>query len=208
MRSEPPISSANRPGTGELDRLSSWASSPSFTRLPFTFVWKKLRRSESSGLAPSLSVGPGPSPVADGAGTSCRTRSDIESWPRSTGDHLHRSPRMCKPPSPGSMSLPLLSNRATNLHQHQMEENREHKPNLGLTPRVDLSEQPNNLSASLRIYRQQVDDVGPVVPSFVAVAEQVRGDRVAVGLVVDQDAAEVFAGRCAKGAKQVAEVVV
>jgi hypothetical protein len=31
----------------------------------------------------------------------------------------------------------------------------------------------------------------PVIDSFVTVAEQVRGDRVTVGLVVDQDATEV-----------------
>jgi hypothetical protein len=39
--------------------------------------------------------------------------------------------------------------------------------------------------------RQHVDDVGPVVASLVSVAEQLRGDRVAVGLVVNQGAAEV-----------------
>jgi hypothetical protein len=46
----------------------------------------------------------------------------------------------------------------------------------------------------LRIHRQDVDDVGPVVASPVAVAEQLRGDRVTVGLVVDQDAAEGVTG--------------
>jgi hypothetical protein len=35
--------------------------------------------------------------------------------------------------------------------------------------------------------RQHVDGVGPIVASFVAVAEQVRGDRIAVGLVADED---------------------
>jgi hypothetical protein len=38
------------------------------------------------------------------------------------------------------------------------------------------------------------DDVGPVGASPVAVAEQVRRDRFAVGLVADQDAVEVIAG--------------
>ena len=33
--------------------------------------------------------------------------------------------------------------------------------------------------------RQHVDDVGPVVASFVTVVEQVRGDCVAVGPVLD-----------------------
>jgi hypothetical protein len=43
------------------------------------------------------------------------------------------------------------------------------------------------------IHRQHVDDVGPVVAMSVAVAEQLRGNRVTVGLVVDQDAAESVA---------------
>jgi hypothetical protein len=44
------------------------------------------------------------------------------------------------------------------------------------------------------MHRQKVDDFGPVVAMSVAVAEQLRGDRVTVGLVVDQDVAEVIAG--------------
>ena len=43
------------------------------------------------------------------------------------------------------------------------------------------------------MHRQQIDDVGPLVASFVTVEEQLRGDRVAVGLVVHQEVAEVFA---------------
>jgi hypothetical protein len=42
--------------------------------------------------------------------------------------------------------------------------------------------------------------------SPVAVAEQARGDRVTIGLVVDQDSAEIVAGRWAKGAEQVSKV--
>jgi hypothetical protein len=38
------------------------------------------------------------------------------------------------------------------------------------------------------MHRQHVDDVRPIVASTVAVAEQLRGDSVAVGLVVNQDA--------------------
>jgi hypothetical protein len=38
--------------------------------------------------------------------------------------------------------------------------------------------------------RQHVDDVGPVVAMSVAVPEQLRGDRVTVVLVADQDSAE------------------
>jgi hypothetical protein len=61
--------------------------------------------------------------------------------------------------------------------------------------RVDLGEQARDLPPDLRIHRQHVDDVGPVVASLVAVTEQIRGDRVAVGLVVDQNAAEGVASR-------------
>jgi hypothetical protein len=43
---------------------------------------------------------------------------------------------------------------------------------------------------SIWIHRQHVDDVGPVVALSVAVAEELRGDRVAVSLVVDQNSAE------------------
>jgi hypothetical protein len=45
------------------------------------------------------------------------------------------------------------------------------------------------------MHRQHVDDIGPVVAMSVAVAEQLRGDRVAVGLVVDQNAAKRVAGK-------------
>jgi hypothetical protein len=58
---------------------------------------------------------------------------------------------------------------------------------------VDLTEQPNHVPPCLRV--QHVDDVGPVVASVIAVAEQLRRDRVTVGLVVDQAAAEVIASR-------------
>jgi hypothetical protein len=44
------------------------------------------------------------------------------------------------------------------------------------------------------MHRQHVDDVGPVVAVLVAVAEQLRGNRVTVVLVVDQDATEGVAG--------------
>jgi hypothetical protein len=60
-------------------------------------------------------------------------------------------------------------------------------------PGVDLAENPSDAAPGLRVHRQEVDDVGPVVPVLIAVAEQLRGDRVTVGLVADQDAAEVVA---------------
>jgi hypothetical protein len=58
---------------------------------------------------------------------------------------------------------------------------------------VDLPKQPRHLPPCLGVQRHQVDDVGPVIASAAAVAEQVRSDRVTVGLVADQDAAEVIA---------------
>ena len=54
--------------------------------------------------------------------------------------------------------------------------------------------------------RQHVDDVGPVVSSLVAVAHQLGGDRVAVGLVVDQNAAKGIAGVRVERLEEVAEV--
>jgi hypothetical protein len=43
--------------------------------------------------------------------------------------------------------------------------------------------------------REQVDDVGPVIAMSVAVAEQLRGDRVAVGLVSNENVAKVLTRR-------------
>jgi len=56
--------------------------------------------------------------------------------------------------------------------------------------------------------RQHVDDVGPLVAPSVAIAEQLRGDRGTVGLVVDQDAAEGVAGEWVEGLEKGAEIVV
>ncbi len=56
------------------------------------------------------------------------------------------------------------------------------------------------------MHRQHVDDVGPVVTSLVTVAEQSRGDRVGVGPVSDQHAAEVVAGLGVEGREQAAEI--
>ena len=44
------------------------------------------------------------------------------------------------------------------------------------------------------MHRQHVDDVRPVLAVLVAVAHQLGGGRVTVGLVVDQNAAEGVAG--------------
>jgi len=60
--------------------------------------------------------------------------------------------------------------------------------------RLHLPEHPHDPSPRLRMHRQHVDDVGPVVAPAVAVPNQLRGDRVAVDLVVDQDAAKCVAG--------------
>jgi hypothetical protein len=42
--------------------------------------------------------------------------------------------------------------------------------------------------------RQHVDDVGPSLAMSIAVAEQLSGDRISVGLVSDQEIAKVFSG--------------
>ena len=52
---------------------------------------------------------------------------------------------------------------------------------------------------------QHVDDDGPVVASIVAIPEELPSDRVAVGLVVDQDAPKGAADRWARGEERVAE---
>jgi hypothetical protein len=54
--------------------------------------------------------------------------------------------------------------------------------------------------------RHHVDDVGPVVAMSVAVAEQLRGDRVTVGLVVDQNTAEGVAGEWVEPFEKSAQV--
>lgn len=60
----------------------------------------------------------------------------------------------------------------------------------------------------MRLVEQHVDDVGPVVASVIVVAEQLGGDRVAVGLVADQNAAEVDAGARVEGLEERAKVIV
>jgi hypothetical protein len=64
----------------------------------------------------------------------------------------------------------------------------------GPSPASISASNRTHLPPRLRMHRQEIDDVGPAVASLVAVAEQPRGDRVGVGLVVDQDAAEVVSG--------------
>jgi len=56
------------------------------------------------------------------------------------------------------------------------------------------------------MHRQHVEDVGPVVTVLVAVTHQAGGDRVAVGLVVDQHVSEVVAGPQVEGFEEGAEV--
>jgi hypothetical protein len=68
---------------------------------------------------------------------------------------------------------------------------KESEPRPGCSRGVDLAQHPHDLLPRIRVHRQEIDDVGPVLPVLVAVAHQVRGDRVTVGLVADQDAAEV-----------------
>jgi hypothetical protein len=66
---------------------------------------------------------------------------------------------------------------------------------LEVFPGLDLPEQPRHAPSSVWPHRQEVDDVRPALTVLVAVAHQAGGDRVAVGLVTDQDAAEVFPSR-------------
>jgi hypothetical protein len=68
-----------------------------------------------------------------------------------------------------------------------------------MSRRPDLARQPCHPLPCFRIHRQEVDDVHPVLTVPVAVAHQGRRDRVAVGLVVDQGAAEVVAGEWVEG---------
>jgi hypothetical protein len=51
-------------------------------------------------------------------------------------------------------------------------------------------------------------NVGPVVASLVTVAEQPRGDRVPVGLVVDQHPTKLVAGRRVEGGEGGSKVAV
>jgi hypothetical protein len=62
-----------------------------------------------------------------------------------------------------------------------------------MSRRPHLARQPCHRPPRIRIHRQKVDDVGPVVAPPIAVAERQRDDRIAGGLLVDQDAAEVVA---------------
>jgi len=62
-----------------------------------------------------------------------------------------------------------------------------------MTPCASISASTRATFVAPPVHRQHVDDVGPAA-SLVAVAEQLSGDRVTVGFVVDQDAAERVAG--------------
>jgi hypothetical protein len=59
---------------------------------------------------------------------------------------------------------------------------------------LHLAQSPHHNAPSIRIH-QQVDDVGPALAVPIAVTHQHRGDRVAVGVVTDQDVAQVLASR-------------
>jgi hypothetical protein len=78
----------------------------------------------------------------------------------------------------------------------------------GLCAGFDLAEQPRHPAPSLWMHRQHVDDVGPIVASPVAVTERLGRDRVAVGLVPDQDAAERVSGLRIKRREQRTKVFV
>src|SRR5205823_23453 len=77
---------------------------------------------------------------------------------------------------------------------------------LTLARRPNLPEQPHCRPPLLRMHRQEVDDVGPVVALAIAVAHQAGRNRVAVGLVADQDATEIVASLRVEDSEQSAEV--
>jgi hypothetical protein len=58
------------------------------------------------------------------------------------------------------------------------------------------------------MHRQHVGDVGPVLAVSVTVTEQLRRDRVSVGLVMDQDAAEGVSGLRVEFLEKGAKVVI
>jgi hypothetical protein len=53
----------------------------------------------------------------------------------------------------------------------------------GSTDSLDLAKHSVNAPSCLRIHRQEVDHIGPVLTVQVSVAHQDRGDCVAVGVV-------------------------
>ena len=57
----------------------------------------------------------------------------------------------------------------------------------------------------LRVEGEAIHEVSPSRPAFVPIPEHARRDRVAVGLVSNQDAAEVLARRWAQRPEQVAK---
>jgi hypothetical protein len=61
--------------------------------------------------------------------------------------------------------------------------------------RTNLGQQPHHIAANARIHGEHVDHVGPAVPVRVAVMQQFGRDRVAVGLVEDQHAAQLVPRR-------------
>jgi hypothetical protein len=60
-------------------------------------------------------------------------------------------------------------------------------------PQSASSEDPDHSLSRIRPHRQEVDDVGPALAVLIPVAHQAGRDRVSVGVVADQDAAEVVA---------------
>jgi hypothetical protein len=76
---------------------------------------------------------------------------------------------------------------------------------LGVGLSRQLTKRPHFSSPRVRIYRQQVDDVRPALPVLI-VAQQLRGDRIAVGVLADQDSGQLAAGLRVECREQSAEV--
>ena len=64
-------------------------------------------------------------------------------------------------------------------------------PSLGQRRRGHFRQHPHHCAADVRIHREYVDHVGPTVAVGIAVRSRSEGDRITVGLVEDQNAAEL-----------------
>jgi len=65
----------------------------------------------------------------------------------------------------------------------------------GLACRVYLGQHADHLAPGVQVHRQRVDDVGSILAVLVAVAQQLGGDRVTVGLFEDQGVAQLVSPR-------------
>src|SRR6266480_3536197 len=71
---------------------------------------------------------------------------------------------------------------------------------------LELAQQPDVSTPELRVDRESVHEVCPSCPALIAIPQQASGDRIPVGLVLDEDFTEMLASRRAQRAEQVTEV--